>query len=481
MGRIYVALDTESTGAGSESNDVFEIAAVKFRDDEVLETWHSLVKPASLISYKVSQLTGISQKEVESAPLIHTLAAQVLRFVGDLPVVGHSIEFDLQALAAGGIKLRGPSYDTFELATLLLPEVGVYTLGKVAAALGIAHPDAHRAMADAEVTMQVFRALLQRIDEIELAALAEINRATANSNWALRGLFQEAEREKTRSAFSLPTTSIGAALLAKGARAEALELGMLRPPALPPPLEITDEVVMVDEQAIAAALSPDGALARLTPGYEHRPAQVQMATAVTRALNEGSHLIVEAGTGTGKSMAYLLPAIDFAVRNGQRVVVSTNTINLQEQLFHKDIPALQTALADRYEQVKVTQGGRDKRRRRGYDEQQQPFTAALIKGRSNYLCLRRWATFRKLGELSHDEVKLLVKGLVWLPTTNTGDRAELLLIGGEYGAWERVCAQAEACDLNQCPALTNGLCFLHRARGQAEGAHIVVVNHALLL
>ncbi len=481
MGRIYVALDTESTGAGSESNDVFEIAAVKFRDDEVLETWHSLVKPASLISYKVSQLTGISQKEVESAPLIHTLAAQVLRFVGDLPVVGHSIEFDLQALAAGGIKLRGPSYDTFELATLLLPEVGVYTLGKVAAALGIAHPDAHRAMADAEVTMQVFRALLQRIDEIELAALAEINRATANSNWALRGLFQEAEREKTRSAFSLPTTSIGAALLAKGARAEALELGMLRPPALPPPLEITDEAVMVDEQAIAAALSPDGALARLTPGYEHRPAQVQMATAVTRALNEGSHLIVEAGTGTGKSMAYLLPAIDFAVRNGQRVVVSTNTINLQEQLFHKDTPALQTALADRYEQVKVTQGGRDKRRRRGYDEQQQPFTAALIKGRSNYLCLRRWATFRKLGELSHDEVKLLVKGLVWLPTTNTGDRAELLLIGGEYGAWERVCAQAEACDLNQCPALTNGLCFLHRARGQAEGAHIVVVNHALLL
>lgn len=479
VSRVYVALDTETTGGGPGSNDVFEIAAIKFRDDKVLDTWHSLVKPASLITYKVSQLTGLTQKDVESAPLIHSLAHQVLRFVGELPVVGHSIEFDIQALANGGIDIRGPSYDTFELATLLLPEVSVYTLASVAATLGIPHPDAHRAMADAEVTMQVFRALLRRLDDLELAALAEIGRASANSHWPLRTLFQEAEREKTRTAFSQPTSSIGAALLAKGVRAETLELGMLRPPDLPPPLEITDEAVMVDEEMIANALSPDGALAKLTPGYEHRAAQVQMATAVTRALNEGHHLIVEAGTGTGKSMAYLLPAIDFAVRNGQRVVISTNTINLQEQLFHKDIPALQTALVGHFEQTKAS-SGRDKRRRLREDEQP-PFSAALVKGRSNYLCLRRWASFRKSGELSSAELKLLVKGLVWLPTTNTGDRSELLLIGGEYNAWERVCAQAEACDLSECPAITNGLCFLHRARGQAEGAHIVVVNHALLL
>lgn len=477
-----MALDTETTGVGAESNDIIEIAAIKFRDDKVLDTWQSLVKPASQITYKVTQLTGITQKEVERAPLIHAVAPQLLRFVGDLPVVGQSIEFDLQSLANAGIRLHGPSYDTFELATLLMPEVGVYTLSSVAATLGIPHPDAHRAMADSEVTMRVFLALLKRIEDMELAALAEIGRATANSNWGLRGLFQEAERDKLRHSFDQPSSSIGAALMAKGARAEALELGMLRSPSLPPPLEMSDEPMMVDGEAIAAELSPGGVLANATEGYEERPAQVLMAQAVAKALNEGRHLIVEAGTGTGKSMAYLLPAIDFAARNGQRVVVSTNTINLQEQLFHKDIPALQRALAGRYAQAGGEQHGKERRRRRWQDDDDNlPFKAALVKGRSNYLCLRRWATFRKSGSLSRDEIKLLVKGLVWLPTTNTGDRAELLLLGGEYAAWERVCAQAEACDLSECPAITNGLCFLHRARGQAEGAHIVVVNHALLL
>ncbi len=483
MGQIYIALDTETTGAGAENHDIIEIAAIKFRDERVLDRWHSLVKPATPITYKVAQLTGITQQEVERAPLIHALAPQVLRFVEDLPVVGHSIEFDLQALASGGIRLRGPSYDTFELATLMLPETTVYTLARVAATLGIPHPDAHRAMADAEVTMQVFRILLARIEDLPLAALAEISRASANvgghGGWAMRSLFQEAEREKTRTAFSLPRASIGDALLAKGVGAEALELNMLRAPTMPPPLEMTPIAVAVDVQAVAESLAPDGVVARVTEGYEHRPQQIQMAEAVARALNEGGQLLVEAGTGTGKSMAYLLPAIDFAVHNGQRVVISTNTINLQEQLYFKDIPALQRALAGRYEAVQA--GGRDKGRKKRRTEQDEPFVAAMVKGRSNYLCLRRWATFRKSGNLNKDEIKLLVKGLVWLPITDTGDRAELLLLGNEYAAWERVCAQSEACDLSECPVATNGLCFLHRAREQAEAAHIVVVNHALLL
>ena len=475
--RVYVALDTETTGVGAESNDVIEIAAIKFSGDEVLDRWHSLVKPANPITFKVTQLTSITQRDVERAPLIHSLALPLLRFIGSAPIVGQSIEFDLQALAAGNIRPRVPAYDTFELATLLLPQLPFYNLAAIAAALGIAHPAAHRAMADAEVTMAVFRALLQRMDEISLAVLTEINRATSGLNWPLRSLFVEAEQEKMRNSFSLPNNSIREALLAKGVGETTLEMGLLQQPDVAPPLEATEYVEQVDADEIAALLAVDGPLARVNRDYEYRPQQVAMARAVVEAFNAGRHLLVEAGTGTGKSMAYLLPAIDFALKNGQRVVVSTNTINLQEQLHLKDLPALQSTLADYYTPVEVGAGGKRKRWQRA---EPVAFRTGLVKGRTNYLCLRRWAGFRQAPNLTAEEIKVLIKGLIWLPTTATGDRAELLLLGQEQAAWQRVCATADSCDQDDC-ATQNGLCFLRRTYAHAEAAHIVVVNHALLL
>src|SRR5688572_13446997 len=118
-------------------------------------------------------------------------------------------------------------------------------------------------------------------------------------------------------------------------------------------------------EMIDSILGPDGAIARrLGSSYEHRPQQLEMAEAVSRAFEEGKHLLVEAGTGVGKSFAYLLPAIEFAVKKKKRVIISTHTISLQEQLIEKDIPLIQSVYPDE-------------------------FTAVLVKGRSNYLCQRR--------------------------------------------------------------------------------------------
>ena len=190
--------------------------------------------------------------------------------------------------------------------------------------------------------------------------------------------------------------------------------------------------------------------------YEDRAGQREMAQAVADTLNRRDHLLVEAGTGTGKSLAYLVPAVLYAVANGRRVVVSTNTINLQMQLHEKDMPLLQQTLP-------------------------QPFRAAVAKGRSNYLCLRRWRGFLRDATHGKEELFFATRILFWLRETQTGDRQELALADEELGAWAQVAADADSCTPQLCRYHRQGVCFLARARRQAEAAHVVIVNHALLL
>jgi DNA polymerase-3 subunit epsilon/ATP-dependent DNA helicase DinG len=177
-------------------------------------------------------------------------------------------------------------------------------------------------------------------------------------------------------------------------------------------------------------------------------------------MRKGQHLVVEGGTGVGKSMAYLLPAALFAAARGQRVVISTNTINLQEQLLRKDIPALVELL----EGAGLIPPGLVK--------------AAPLKGRANYLCLRRWGYLARNESPTVDDARLLGKTAVWLQDTASGDRGELNLSGRDAFTWNRVSAGEKG----WCPGLRDsGPCFLRSARERAEQAHLVVVNHALLL
>jgi DNA polymerase-3 subunit epsilon/ATP-dependent DNA helicase DinG len=504
VGRTYIALDTEATGLRAEADEIIEIGAVKFRDGQVLDHWQSFIRPSQPIPYKITALTGITPQDVRRAPALYAVAPALLRFVGDCPIVGHSIEIDLALLKRQGVQMRNRSYDTFELATLLLPEVPVYNLAGVAAALQLPIPTTHRAVADAELAMHVFNALVGRLQELPVEVLAEINRATATTEWSLRHLFQEVEREAVRSTFSTPLSaagSIGSKLAAAGFSQTEFDLGLIHPPETPPPLEPDDDTAQpIDIPALLDALGAGGVVAQTFPAYEFRPQQLDMLRSVAEALNNGDHLLVEAGTGTGKSLAYLLPALKFAVQNNTRVVVATNTINLQDQLFHKDLPALTEVLAawdaqtrrpaadDAWSQALARQSGRagrkgqhDHKAAGSAAPQEPPFRAALLKGRSNYLCLRRWAGFRKQTPSNIDELRTLVKVLIWLPTTHTGDRSELLLVNTEPQAWNKIAVSEEGCPLHECVYNQKGLCFFHRARVNAEAAHVLVVNHALLL
>jgi ATP-dependent DNA helicase DinG len=198
---------------------------------------------------------------------------------------------------------------------------------------------------------------------------------------------------------------------------------------------------------------PDGLIATAHPEYEYRPGQVDMARAVMRAFEEKRHLIVEAGTGTGKTLAYLVPAVAAALGGNGRVIVSTGTKNLQEQLMEKDIPFLQSVLP-------------------------KPFAATYMKGRNNYLCLNRLARAQSAPVLEGlDEVDYFEEVSQWSRETDIGDRAELSNLPESLSFWRHIDARSESCLGQKCPEFD--ACFITRMRNRAQEADIIVVNHHL--
>jgi ATP-dependent DNA helicase DinG len=462
MNRTYVALDLETTGLDPRRDAIMEVGAVRFRaflrdgtiQAQVQDTWSSLVNPGRPIPIQIQQLTGITHEEVIRAPRFSQVINDLTRFVGNYPVVGHNVSFDLDFLRNHDVPLSNPAVDTFELAGILLPHAARYSLTKLGEMFGLPNLCSHRALEDALATKDLFVRLLEHASELPRAILQELNRLAARVDWSLREVFQDIERGLARTAFR---GAIGQQLAAQLATRED---------ALGPLFAVEqeeEELVRaarpraLDTGELAAMLEEDGLFAQHFPGFEHRPEQVEMLRAVAQAFNEHQHLMVEAGTGTGKSIAYLLPAVAFAQLNGERVVVSTNTINLQDQLFLKDLPDLQKLLP--FE-----------------------FRAALLKGRNNYLCQRRLEALRQVGVSSTEEMRMLAKVLVWVPSTQTGERGELFMPDPiEQALWSKISAESDTCTLDRCRFRERGRCFFYRARRAAERAHIVVVNHALLL
>ncbi len=215
----------------------------------------------------------------------------------------------------------------------------------------------------------------------------------------------------------------------------------------PRPLIVEDLADMLDEGGLF-----DGKI----DYFEPREQQITMVRMVADAFNKGKVLLVEAGTGTGKSLSYLTPALQWAVQNKQRVIVSTNTKNLQEQLYYKDLPLL------------MENSGLD-------------FRATLLKGRSNYLCLDRWhqVTSRPEDYLNSQEKEAAISLVVWARQTQTGDISEYegFTKGATRSLWEKINGEGTACP--KC--LFKHECFVNRIRSAATKSHVIIINHALLL
>lgn len=215
-----------------------------------------------------------------------------------------------------------------------------------------------------------------------------------------------------------------------------------------------ESLVPLDEKEITALLGPKGPMARKLPRYEQRDEQIAMLRGMVRAFNHDHIYMVEAGTGTGKSLAYLIPSVYWAHRNRERVVVSTKTINLQEQIFYKDIPFLQEVLDI-------------------------PFTASLVKGRNNYLCIRRVHQVGAELQIEQDEEqrKQLHRLHEWAQNTTTGDKSSLSFLPDD-ALWSRLQADGDACQRMRCEHYKS--CFYYIARRQQADADILVTNHHVL-
>lgn len=214
--------------------------------------------------------------------------------------------------------------------------------------------------------------------------------------------------------------------------------------------------VPLDPELVAAILGPGGPVAEHLGRYEDRPSQREMAARIAKLYSMGGIGLLEAGTGVGKSLGYLVPALRWAAANGERTVVSTNTITLQEQLVGKDLPFLANALTD------------------------QPVRFALLKGWRNYLCLQRLEQARSAGgSLFDDGASAEIESLAeWAAQTKDGSTADLL-VAPRGDVWDEVAAEADLCTRLRCPHFDR--CFVFKARREAAQADIVVVNHHLLM
>lgn len=442
-----VAIDIETTGLNQNEDAIIEIGAVKFNDRRVEGTWSTLVNPRKPIPSFITQLTGITNAMVHNAPVLTDVVGELITFVGNAPVLGHNISFDLGFLRQAGILKNNIEIDTYEMASVLMPMASRYNLSGLAQQLGILLPATHRALDDAKVTHAVFVELLGKAHDLPLDLLAEIVRTGEPLGWQGNWAFQQVLRKRIKEPVKARQTNetVKGPLFDKPVEIESQPVGSDR----------GDQPLEIDE--IAAVLDLGGKFSQYFNEYEYRPQQVEMLRSVAHALQDSLHLMVEAGTGTGKSLAYLIPAAYWALKNNTRVVISTNTINLQDQLIKKDIPDLRKALGI-------------------------PIRAAVLKGRSNYLCPRRLEAMRRRKPETVDEMRVLAKVLVWLLKSQTGDRNEINLNGPvERMVWSRLSAEDEGCRLEVCLKRTGGRCPFYRAKIAAENAHLLVVNHALLL
>ena len=473
---IRVALDLETTGLHVEQDAILEVAAIKFQDHHVIDTLETFVTPGRSIPYRVQRLTGITPDLLAGSPPFSAIARRLQAFLGDVPIVGHSIPFDAGFLRRWGLARTNPLIDTFELATVLLPSLTSYNLGQVATSLGIAVPkDRHRAMVDTVLAMQVFLALHERLQTVDLALLKDLTNLDAPRSWPLLHFFRHELRERqdrdgVRGA--LTRGSLGdrfAAQLGMDPRVLSFAIAQEQNKSATP-------VVATDTSAI---LSPQDSLDTMqTFGVVSEQAEAvaplgyqSARIAVREAFDYHKPLLMEVSTGGSDYTPALLPALEWAAEASQsdvasrRLVIACPTQQNARRLIETVLPRLQALL-----------------------KCQLPI--AYLAERGGYLCTHRWfgsALHRTNGELTAEQARGLAKVGLWAQQTLTGERSELTLLPQEMAAWQRISSGLErlpAADAHtrtsyqRCTYRRKGYCFVQKAEERVSSARIVVTTHA---
>ncbi|MDR3012470.1 MAG: DEAD/DEAH box helicase family protein [Chitinispirillales bacterium] len=447
----FVAVDVETTGLDFKNDRVIEIGAVKFIGGKPVEEFSTFINPGVPIPDFIARLTNISDDDVRGAPAFGDTAAKFIEFIEYLPLCGHQIEFDLtfinEELKRTAFSTISPQLmDTALFARVLLQHIGRFSLKHVCESLSISLDNAHRALYDAKASGEVAAKVIPMINGLPL----EIRRALA--------------------AFAPGSAFKGLLVKSLGGTRYGVDLGGGTPLPQLPKIDMPEQYLAVDAGLAGDIFSDGGQADGIVKGFTPRGAQKEMALNVMEALNYNGILVAEAGTGTGKSLAYLVPAALHALKNNCRVIVSTHTRNLQDQLVNSDIPAASAICAE-----VMKQGiGAD-------DDNVENLRFTKLKGRNNYLCRSRFYTLLRgeLGNLSPRERNAVLPLVVWSQTTQTGDIEEQTFFNPKwfFKIWNMISADSQDCAGRRCQYYTG--CFLQKARQLAQTSHIVVINHAL--
>jgi DNA polymerase III epsilon subunit family exonuclease len=487
---IRVALDLETTGLHPEQDAILEIAAVKFQDSEIIDTFETFVASGRSIPYRIQRLTGIKPEHLIGAPHFSVIAKKLSSFLEDYPIVGHSIPFDVSFLRLRGLARTNPLIDTFELATVLLPSLASYSLGQVAEALGLPVPhDRHRAMVDTVLAMQVFVALHQRLNAIDLSLLNDLAHLDAPRSWPLLHFFRQELHDRQVHDGLRGTLSRGSLgdRFASQLGMDPRVLSFAISPATRNVSPVTEEPASGFPSSIVRGEDAhDGKSLRLTEMSAAKGYQ-QVCLSAKQALEQRTPLLLEVTVGGYDYAPVLLPVLEWLkegtvgagsaqgtipTASGQaatprRIVVACTTQQQARRLMETVLPKLQAFLESH-------------------------FAVAYLAEHGGYLCTHRWfgvALRRTSGELSAEQARGLAKLGLWANQTLSGERSEITLLPQELGAWDRVSSGVErvpsgdarfGTSYQRCNYRRKGYCFVSLAEERVNAAQIVVTTHAAL-
>ena len=283
---IYICIDLETTGLSPTQDEIIEVGAVKFRNSEILDTFQALVNPHRQIGQFITDLTGITQAELDKELGFSQIAQQLTDFIGIHPIVGQNVQFDINFLTNKGFRINNDIYDTREIASIVLPTLKDYSLYNLARSLSITHDKPHRALEDAIVTAKVFDGLTKLVEKLDALTLSQISLVYSRAGISLSNYFMKSN------------------ITVDSQITDQTTLNKQPMPGIDPkehqPQLAAGTVELPDTSDF---FGQDGLLSKVIKNYRYRKLQVQMAESVGQAMAENRTLLVEGGTGVGKSMA----------------------------------------------------------------------------------------------------------------------------------------------------------------------------------
>ena len=444
----YCFLDFEATGFDPARDRIIEVAAARVAGEEIMARCQSLVNPGMPIPAHVEILTGINGEMVAESPTMEEFFPTLREFVGDLAVVSYSrfeeVFLDVLYSTFAGVPFGNPYIDALDLALILLPSLRSHRQEDLAGMWGLSTGRAHRAADDVDTLISVYNILLGGLYNLPLPLIKAISDRAPAERGGLSRLLGKVLSERSG-----------------GRPVEGLKLGEFikrdRSWEQTPPLVGDSPSGAIHAEEVHGVFGVEGPLAAQFSEYEERDEQLEMAEAARRAFQDGDILLVEAGTGTGKSLAYLVPGVLWARAVDMPLLVSTRTLNLQDQLSTKDLPLLQAGFGEGF------------------------FSYSVLKGYKNYICLRKLQALVS-GRKSLREEQLGIFGMLlsWLSEADSGD-ISMLNVQHLRGLAELVLADHRECPGERCRFTRSGDCYYRRALYKAKRSHVVVVNHSLLL